>query len=250
MSFSWSTFALQAVNFVILVWLLKRFLFKPVSAIVTRRKEEIAHGMAEASAERQKALGLQRDLQAQRAGIEAERQKALQELRAQLAVERKSMLDETRAAADKIRIQATAQLAEERSAAEQDLYSRTIELAVNLAQRLLAELAIAPVAQAFLTRVLEYLDRLPADDRGALVSQLATNSLLVMTAHPLDARTQAQWREQLGKRIGPTGTIEFKSDPSLIAGVEITFPNAILRFSWRDTLNAIAKQMNHNEHAR
>jgi F0F1-type ATP synthase membrane subunit b/b' len=43
-----------------LVWLLRRFLFKPVSEIVARRKQEIARGMAEASAEKQTALNLQR----------------------------------------------------------------------------------------------------------------------------------------------------------------------------------------------
>jgi len=69
MNFSWWTFALQAANFLILVWLLRRFLFKPVGAIVARRKEEIARAMAEASAEKQNALNLQHDRQAQRAGI-------------------------------------------------------------------------------------------------------------------------------------------------------------------------------------
>src|SRR5271169_6452619 len=47
MNFSWWTFALQAVNFLILIWLLRRFLFKPVSAIVARRQQEIARGMTE-----------------------------------------------------------------------------------------------------------------------------------------------------------------------------------------------------------
>ena len=142
MNFSWWTFALQAANFLILVWLLRRFLFKPVSAIVARRKEEIARGMAEASAEKQNALNLQRDLQAQRAGIEAERQNAIEEQRAQLAAERKKMIDEARAEAEKIRNQATTQLSEERAAAAQELFSGTIELAVNLAERLLRELAL------------------------------------------------------------------------------------------------------------
>ena len=122
--------------------------------------------MAEASAEKQNALNLQRDLQAQRAGIEAERQKAIEEQRAQLAAERKKMIDEARAEAEKIRNQATAQLSEERAAAAQELFSRTIELAVNLAERLLRELALPSIEHAFLTRVLDYLDRLSADGAG------------------------------------------------------------------------------------
>ena len=249
MNFSWWTFALQVANFLILVWLLKRFLFKPVSAIVARRKEEIARGMAEASAEKQKALNLQRDLQAQRAGIEAERQKAFDEQRLQLAAECKRMIDEARAEAEKIRNQAAAQLGEERTAATQELFSRTLELAVNLAERLLRELAPPAIEQAFLTRVLDYLDGLPAPERAALVSHLGANSLVVTTAHPLDAREEAQWREQLGKRIGAAAGIQFNSEPGLIAGAEITFPSAILRFNWRDALTTAAREINRNEHA-
>jgi len=249
MNFSWWTFALQAANFLILIWLLRRFLFKPVGAIVARRKEQIARGMAEASVEKQNALNLQRDLQAQRAGIEVERQKAIEEQRAQIGAERKKMIDEVRAEVEKIRDQATTQLSEERAAAAQELFSRTIELAVNLAERLLRELALPSIEQAFLTSVLDYLDRLSAQERAALVSHLGANSLLVTTAHPLDAGAEAQWREQLGNRIGAAAGIKFNSDPTLIAGAEITFPNAILRFNWRDALRTAAKEVNRNEHA-
>jgi len=249
MNFSWWTFGLQAANFLILVWLLRRFLFKPVNAIVARRKEELARGVAEASAETQTALKLQRDLQAQRAGIEAERQKALEEQRVQLAAERKKMIDEARAEAEKIRTQAAMQLGEERAAAAQELFSRTIELAVDLAQRLLRELPLPSIEHAFLTRVLDYLDRLSAQERAALISHLGSNSLVVTTAHLLDAREEAEWREQLGKRIGAAAGIKFSTDPALIAGAEITFPNAILRFNWRDALAAAAKEINRNEHS-
>ncbi len=249
MNFSWWTFALQAANFLILVWLLRRFLFKPVSAIVARRKEEIARAMTEASAEKQNALNLQRDLQAQRAGIEAERRNAIEEQRAQLAAERKKMIDEARAEAEKIRNQATAQLSEERAAAGQELFSGTIELAVNLAERLLRELALSSLEHAFLTRVLDHFDRLPPQERAALVSDLGANSLVVTTAHPLDAREEAQWREQLGNRIGAAVAIKFNTDPALIAGAEITFPNAILRFNWRDALTTAAREISRIEHA-
>ena len=135
MSFSWWTFALQAVNFLILVWLLRRFLFKPVTAIVARRKEEIARGMAEVSAEKQNALNLQHDLQAQLAWIEAERQKAIEEQRAQLAAESKKMIDEARAEAEKIRDPGGyADRRRNAPAASQEVFSQTVELAVNLAE--------------------------------------------------------------------------------------------------------------------
>jgi ATP synthase F0 subunit b len=249
MNFSWWTFALQAVNFLILIWLLRRFLFKPVSAIVARRQQEIARGMTEVSAEKQKALDLQRDLQAQRAGIEAERQRAIEEHHAQLAAERKKILDESHAEAEKIRSQAAARLSEERVAATQELFAQTIELAAKLAERLLREVAVTSLDHAFLTRVLDYLDHLPAQERDALASHVGETSVEVTTAHPLDAGEEAEWREQLAKRVGAEAGMQFRADPALIAGAEITFPNAILRFNWRDALATAAKEINRNEHA-
>ena len=249
MNFSWWTFALQAVNFLVLIWLLRRFLFKPVSSMVAKRKEEIARGMTEVSAEKQKASDLQRDLQAQRAGIEAERQKAIDEQRAQLTAERIKMLDEARAEVEKNRHQAVTQLSEERAAATQELFSQTIELAVNLAQLLLRELAFPAIEHVFLTRVLDYLDHLSPSERGALVSHVGETPLVVTTAHPLDAREETQWREQLAQRIGAAAGIKFNIDPALIAGAEITLPSAVLRFNWRDALAIAAKEINRNEHA-
>ena len=249
MNFSWWTFALQAVNFLILIWLLRRFLFKPVTAIVAKRKEEIARGMTEASAEKQKALDLQRDLQEQRAGIEVERQRAIEEQRAQLAGERKKLIEETRAEAEKIRSQAAAQINEERAAAAQELFAQTIELAVNLAERLLRELDSTSLDHAFLTRVLDYLDHMPVQDRAALAPHLGQTLVVVTTAHPLDANEEAKWREQLAKRIGADARMTFRADPTLIAGAEITLPDAILRFNWRDALTIAAKEINRNEHA-
>jgi F0F1-type ATP synthase membrane subunit b/b' len=249
MTFSWWTFALQAANFLVLVWLLRRFLFKPVAAMVARRKEEIARGLAEASTEKQNAVKLQHELEAQRTGIEAERRKASDEQHAQLALERKKMLEDARAEADEIRRQATQRISEERAAAATELFSHAIELAAAIAERLLRELQLPSIEAPFLNRVLDHLDRLSPTERASLISHLGTNVLTVTTAHPLDAREEAEWRTQLSQRIGDAAAIKFRTDAALIAGAEITFPHAILRFNWRDSLAAAAQEIHRNEHS-
>jgi F-type H+-transporting ATPase subunit b len=249
MNFSWWTFALQAANFLILIWLLQHFLFKPVSAIIARRKEEIARGLSEAAAEKQSALQAKQELETQKGALEDERQKMIDEHRAQFAVERKKILEETRAEANEILEQARKRMAEERGAAVEELFSRAIGVASSLAERLLRELALPSIEQPFLERVTEYLDRLPAQQRASLVSQLGTNALIVTTAHQLNVMEEAEWCEQLKKRIGASATITFRADCLLIAGTEISFPHAILRFSWRESLAAAAIEIRRNEHS-
>lgn len=243
MNFSWWTFALQAANFLILIWLLQRFLFKPVKAIVARRKEEISRALTEASQEKESAQRLMQEIEVKRSEIDAERQKMIDEERAQLSTERKKIVEETRSEVEKVRDQALKRLDEERAAASNELFERTVALATNLTERLLRELAVPSIEQPFLGRVLDYLDRLAKEERAKLFPRLDAAVLFVTTAHPLGVQEQSEWHEQLAKRLGAAFSIKFSADPALIAGTVITFPHAILRFNWRDTLTTALKQI-------
>jgi len=250
MNFSWWTFALQAANFLILVWLLQRFLFKPVKAIVARRKEEIARALSEASAEKESAERLKQEIEAERTQIGAERQKMIDEARVQLSAERQKIIEDARDEGEKIRKQTSKRLDEERAVAASELFERTVALATNLAERLLRELAGSSMEQPFLGSVIAYLDQLPAQERTKLLPPSGDGTLLVTTAHPLGVPEQSQWREQLAKRLRADLGIKFSADPGLIAGTVITFPHAILRFNWRDSLTAALKELHGNEHPR
>jgi len=250
MNFSWWTFALQTANFLILVWLLQRFLFKPVKAIVARRTEEISHTLTEASAEKEAAERLKQEIAATRSGISAERQKMIDETRAMLSAERQKIIEEARSEAEKVRDQALRRLDEERIAASDKLYERTVELATNLAERMLREVAVTSIEQPFLGRVIDYLDQMPAEERAKLVPRNGASNVLVTTAHLLDAREQSDWRERLAKRLDINLGVTFNTDPTLIAGTVLTFPHAILNFNWRDSLALALKELHGNDHPR
>jgi F-type H+-transporting ATPase subunit b len=250
MNFSWWTFALQAANFLILVWLLQRFLFKPVKAIIARRNEEVSRALTEASAQKESAERLKQELETSRSGINAERQRMIDEARALLSAEREKLIEEARGEAEKIHGQALRRLEDERLSASEKLYERTVELATSLAERMLREIAVSSVEQPFLGRVIEYLDRMPPEERAKLLPRNGTINVVVTTAHPLDERAQLDWREQLAKRLGASLGVTFDTDPMLIAGTVLTFPNAILNFNWRDSLAHVLKELHGNEQAR
>jgi len=249
MSFSWWTFALQAANFLILVWLLQRFLFKPVKAIVAQRKQEISRALNEASAQRQSAEQLKQEVEAARSAIAAERQRVLDDARALLSAERKETIAEARREADKVRAQALKNLEEERASAADKLFDKTLLLATSIAERLLREVAVISIEQPFLGRVIDYLDKMP-EVRAKLLPRNGASSVSVTTAHALGPREQDEWHEELEKRLDAGVTIKFDVDPSLIAGAVVTLPHAILKFNWRESLALAMKELHSNEHPR
>jgi F-type H+-transporting ATPase subunit b len=249
MSFSWSTFVLQAVNFLVLVWLLQRFLFKPIAAIVARRKEEIARAQAEAAAAKQRAEVTRREFETRQARLEAERQSSIDELRAELADERAKMIQAAREDIEKLKAATLKRLDEERDDAAREVFDQSVQIAVRLAERMLLQLAGPRVDDLFLDRVLDHFDHLSATQRAALFGDTRHDGaqLIVATAYPLNGDAEAKWRSALSERFGTQSQIEFTIEQGLIAGAELKFPHAILRFSWRDCLADAQRELNSHE---
>ncbi len=250
MSFSWTTFALQAINFLVLVWLLKRFLFKPVGAIVAERKTEIARVQSEAETARQSAEAARKDFESRQAQIASERQAIIDQARTQLAAERANLIEAARTDIEKLKAAASKRVEEERDTASRELFERSIQIAVGLAQRLLQQFFAPGLDELFLERVLDHLDHLAAADRAAFASEFGRDGaqLIVTTAYPLSPAGESKWRAALSERLGHS-QITFATDKDLIAGAELKFPHAVLHFSWRDALADAQRELIRNEHA-
>lgn len=250
MSFSWSTFVLQVVNFLVLVWLLRRFLFKPVSTIVAQRKAEIARAKAEAETAGQRAEQARKEFDQRRGEIEAQRQAISEETRTALANERTKMIAAAQVEIDKLKSGMLKQLEEEKENAARDISHRAVEIAVQLADRLLRQSAAPLLDELFLERLVDHLDHLTVAERTALLAQSGPDrgSLFVTTASPLDLKSEAKWRAALSQHLGASPHVTFNVDKSLIAGTEVKFPLGILHFTWRQALEEAQEELSQREH--
>ncbi|HEY3445134.1 MAG TPA: hypothetical protein VGK67_02175 [Myxococcales bacterium] len=237
------TLALQAVNFLILVWLLKRLLYRPLQRVIAERKREAEKGLAQVAAETEKALALRRELDAERAGMGAERDQRLRETRELLDRERQAVLALARREADDLAAATRRQLSEERDRALAELRSAAVDLAGQLAARLLREADSAAVTEALLDRIVARLRELPAERLQAVRTELAGGAgLEVVVASPLENASEGRWRERLQTVLGPC-PVTFRADPELLGGAELHLPTAALRFSWRDALQAAQREL-------
>jgi F-type H+-transporting ATPase subunit b len=251
MHFDWPTLALQTVNFGILVWLLHRFLYRPVLRLLDVRRGEIDKQYAEAHMAEAKAKDELAAVDAERAGIAAERAAALEQAsaraaeaaaarRAQAEREAAELLDATRKT-----------LAAERGLALAEARRAALDLGTDIAGRLLAEVPMKLRAEAWFARLEEHLAALPQTEKEALRQQLADGAhLTVVTASELPAETADSWRARLHRALGDQVAIGFGTDRHLVAGAELHFPNAVLRFSWQSALAAMRDEIVGNDDAR
>jgi F-type H+-transporting ATPase subunit b len=251
MHFDWSTFALQTVNFAILVWLLHRFLYRPVLRLIDARRGEIDKQYAEARSAEAKAQEQLAAVEAERAGIAAERAAALKEAAAEA---------EEAAAARRVRAEGEAAallngarkaLAVEREHALAEARRAALDLGMEFAGRLLAEIPMKLRADAWIDRIEQYLAGLSKPEIDALAEQLQDSArLLVVTASALSAETAQHWRSRLQQTLSDGTAIDFAVEPRLVAGAELHFPTTVVRFSWQGALAAMRTEIEADGHAR
>jgi F-type H+-transporting ATPase subunit b len=240
------TLLLQAVNFLVLVWLLRRFLYRPVLAVIDKRRQAADAVLGDAAATRSVAEAALRDLETQRAAVGAERDRLLEAAHSRAEAERNAMLDKARREAEALLADARNRIERERREAAGLMRDRAGRLAVAIARRLVQ--SVVPegdgATEIFLARACAALRALPADERAALADEVLSNGTVrVVTATLLDESVRHRCRERLAGELGVPVDVEFADDRALIAGVEVHFHHTVLRHTWRDDLARVLEEL-------
>jgi len=219
MTFSWWTFLFQALNFVVLAYVLHRLLYRPLRAAVERRREAHARAQAEAEKARQEAEGVRKQLQAQLDGLDRDRREAVREARRQAEGERRKLLAEAEQAAQRRREESRQALGRERDEALAALRGEVVGQAVELTRRLLCEAADRTLHQQLVLRLAEAVRDLPAAERAELRRQWRPDDgALLETAEELDCATLARLTEAVTAAVGGPAPLAVRTRPALLGG--------------------------------
>jgi F-type H+-transporting ATPase subunit b len=238
MRFDWWSFALQAVNFLVLAWLLWRFLYRPVRDVIEKRKLLAGQAFAEADARKVEAESARRRFEDDRAELARERQDMLKNIHAELGEERQKVLDEAAGKAEEMMKAARASIARERQTALAEIREQVTTLAVELASGIMRQAGSNAPNEFFLDSFEKQLEALPDDERRRLRQDVAPDGAIVTvaTAAPLTPKEKNRWTDRLGSGLGQSMKVEFAVDPGLLGGAELRFPHAVIKFSWSEQL--------------
>lgn len=238
MQIDWWTLALQAVNFLVLVWLLSHFLFRPVKRVIEQRQRRTEEAMRDVAEKQSEADAARRRYESDRASLAEERQTLLKKLHDEMAKEREQVISEAGAEAERLKLEARDTLARERRDAFKALQGEIAALAGEMTAILLREAAVPPGGDALLKGAGKYLAGLEASEMERLRDDLADEGavLSVVTAEALSTVDQEAFREMLRGQLGAANQIEFRTVPALLGGLELHFPHHRINLSWAERL--------------
>ena len=247
MELSWPTFFLEIFNFLVLVWILKRFLYKPVLEAIAHRKSVIDKTLADANAKEAGAQALVEQYQNRLADWENEKEKlaagVAEEISAQRATMMAALENSLKQEREKARVLEERRLNQLKNQAEEEGIAR----GVQFTGRLLACAACAELEARLVNRTLEDLPRLPEEQIKALRSVCRQDGVRVKvtSAFPLSAAQRSAIARRLKEVTEDSVAVEFTEDSRLLAGLRISVGPWILRANVEDELEFFAQAVGH-----
>ena len=243
MELNWTTFLLEIINFLVLVWLLKRFFYKPLQAAIARRQAAIEQRLEKAQKMQADANQLQQQYQRDLADLERGREQAREKLQREINEKRAKLEQELAESLQQRRDKAA--VIEQRQTRELQRQQQLQAMAQgsSFAARLLGEGA-GPELQARLQALLlDSLRELSAEQLAQWRDRLASASepVEVASAFALDDSSRADITTALREILQRDVQCHFVEDKTLIAGLRIAIGAWVLGLNVRDELEGFAR---------
>jgi F-type H+-transporting ATPase subunit b len=239
---SWSTFVLEIVNFLVLVWILQRFLYRPVLAIIDERRAGIEKTLADAKALREEAEGAKSKYEGRIADWEAERQRAREALADDLEAERAKRLEALQAELTSEREKAAVANARREAEARRSVEEAALKHGSQFASTLLRSAAGPELEARLIDTAAAGIESLTPEKAAELRGDegRVPESLRVESAYELSAAQRERLEAALTALLGRSVPATFVRDASLVAGVRVTLGSRVLGLNVRDELEGFA----------
>lgn len=235
----WFTVAAQVVNFLVLVWLLKRFLYQPVLDAIDAREKRVASSLAEAAAKAAEA-GAERDAFRERnAKFDEERSALLNAATEAASAERQRLVDEARRAADELRDQRRQSLLREQQSLADELARRTRTEVFAIARRTLGDLAGTSLEERMVEVFTERLRKLDDEEKKTLGASLQGKSARIRSAFELASEQRAKIQSAVEETFGQTVDLQYDTASEVIGGIEFVADGRKVAWSIADYLQGL-----------
>lgn len=242
MKFDITTFLFQIVNFIVLLFILKRVLYKPVREIIERRRAAVDKTVQDAEKTKQEALELREKYGKEMAGLKDLREQTLERLQEEAMGEKKRLLDKAEEEAGRVMEREKAIFDAEKKRLEAELKDKAIDTACLMTENLLRDLSDEDIHSAVLRRLLKGLGDI-AKDLSGMAGKDEEVRIEIASAYPLSAQELEKLGMTLEALLSRKVAIETAVDERLIAGARIRVYDKVYNFSLSGQVDLFRKRL-------
>lgn len=237
MQIDWITVSAQIVNFLILVWLLKRFLYQPVIEMMQRREQRISDRLDEAG-QREEQADQKAQCYAQKTEeLEERREELLKEAKEEAGKEKEQMLEAARGEVDELREGWKQQVREEKADFLKNLRQQAADAIEALAGKALSDLADVDLEEQIVRTFIRQLKSLDKEQRRAMAQ--AADTVRVASSFELEPALRSRLTRAVHEHLAADAEVEYRQSDRLLCGIEMSSEDHRLGWSLADYMERL-----------
>lgn len=243
MQINWFTVIAQALNFILLVWLMKRFLYGPILAAIDEREQKIKAQLTDANTQKAEAQTAKDTFNQKNTDFDQQKKALLDTAVAEAQTQRQKLLEAARQEAEALQAKQQKLLEEAQQNLQNDIADKARQAVFTITKKALADLASVDLEDQTITVFTERLHHLKPAEKQPFIDafQAKKTPIAVQSAFELTARQQTSIKTAVTKLLGSEPDFAFKTTPELISGIELRSNGFKLAWSVSDYLAALVK---------
>jgi len=242
MQFSWTTFTIEIINFIILIWILKRLLYIPIKKIINQRQENIQRTLDQAKQLKIEAKLVEEQYKDRLQSWEQEKDKSKRELHQEMVELKQKELKNLQESIDKEKEIFEAKLQHQSQKQQQYVIKQSLLVAMEFASKFLGNCSDEHLEKKIIDQFLKQLEHLPTGKYRNIISELkSTKTIKFETAYPLSKELKQRITKQIQDTFKCTITLNEGQNSNLLAGASVEIGSINLQANLRDELKFFAE---------
>jgi F-type H+-transporting ATPase subunit b len=243
MLIDWFTIGAQALNFLILVWLLKRFLYQPILHALDEREKRIAAELANADAKQTEAQKERDEFQHKNEEFDQQRAALFKKATDNAETERQRLLDAARKAADIASAKREETLRNDVANLNGSISRRAQQEVFAITRKTLGDLATKGLEEQMVEVFARRVCAMNGDAKKALGAAIktATEPALVRSTFDLSTELRAAIQKAINETFSADVSLRYETAPELIGGIEFSANGQKIAWSIADYLASLEK---------
>lgn len=241
MQINWFTVIAQALNFILLVWLMKRFLYTPILDAIDQREKKIKAQLTDAKTQKADAQTEKDTFQQKNTDFDQQKKALMDTAVAEAQTQRQKLLDAARQEAEALKAKQQKSLKEAQENLQNDIAKKTRQAVFSITKKALADLASVGLEDQTITVFTERLHHLKPAEKQPFIDAFQSNKtpIAVQSAFELTTKQQTAINTAVTKLLGLEPDFVFKTTPELISGIDLQSNGFKLTWSVSDYLTAL-----------
>ncbi|PWN05986.1 F0F1 ATP synthase subunit B [Rhodohalobacter mucosus] len=221
MQIDWFTFVAQIINFLILIWLLKKFLFGPVMKVMEKRENKISSRLEEAKTRLEEAEKRANEYQSRIDNFEDEKNELMEEAKQKAELRKKELIENARAEVEKLSERWNESIRLEKESFLDELEKQAFHQIIDIVEEVICNLSGSSLDEQALETFLKKLENMSPDDRQTLSDAAKNDPVTILTATELSEKDKEKVSHAVTELVSAKTECRYETDDSLGFGLEL-----------------------------